>query len=317
VVNGSLPRSSQTIYAITTNFKNDYAINSSIQIARQLSQNDSLTVGFASVNGRNLEHLHNLNLINPTGYLADGRPIFSATGSAATRLYPQFGNIALQDIGANSSYNALILNYQRRLNHGVSINGSYTFSHSISDAPEGNAYDQGSNFIEDPTNRERDRGNSVINRPNAFTLSTVYQSGFAGIQNRIVRAIVNGNQIALLANLSSGDEQNLVSNRALNGDGLVAASVTRPLFVGRNTLTTPNVYQIDARYTRSFFKFWDRIDPQFFLEANNIFNHPNITSINTTATVSTAGVITAAPTLAPTSTLLEGRIVQLGVKVKW
>jgi hypothetical protein len=33
--------------------------------------------------------------------------------------------------------------------------------------------------------------------------------------------------------------------------------------------------------------------------------------------VSTAGVITAAPTLAPTSTLLEGRIVQLGVKVKW
>lgn len=82
-------------------------------------------------------------------------------------------------------------------------------------------------------------------------------------------------------------------------------------------MTTPNVYQIDARYTRSFFKFWDRIDPQFFFEANNIFNHPNITSLNTTATVSTAGVISAAPTLVPTSTLLEGRIVQLGVKVKW
>jgi hypothetical protein len=317
VVNGTLPRSSQTIYTITTNFKNDYAINSSIQIARQLSQNDSLTIGFANVNGRNLEYLHNLNLINPTGYLADGRPIFSTTASAATRLYPQFNNIALEDIGANSSYNALIVNYQRRLNHGVSINASYTFSHSISDAPEGNAYDQGSNFIEDPTNRERDRGNSVINRPNAFTLSTVYQSAFSGIQNRIVRAIVNGNQIALLANISSGDEQNEISNRVLNGDSLAGASVTRPLFVGRNTLTTPNVYQIDARYTRSFFKFWDRIDPQFFLEANNVFNHPNITSINTTATVSTAGVITTAPTLAPTSTLLEGRIVQLGVKVKW
>jgi hypothetical protein len=317
VVNGTLPRSSQTIYTVTTHFKNDYAINSSIQIARQLSQNDSLTVGFANVNGRNLEYLRNLNLINPTGFLADGRPIFSSTASAATRLYPQFNNIALQDIGANSSYNALIVSYQRRVQHGVVINGSYTFSHSISDAPEGNAYDQGSNFIEDPTNRERDRGNSVINRPNAFNLSTVYQSSFAGIQNRILRAIVNGNQLGVLANLSSGDQQNLISNRVLNGDSLAGASVTRPLGVGRNTLRTPNVYQIDARYTRYFFKFWDRVTPQFFLEANNVFNHPNITSINTTASVTTAGVITTGPTLLPTSTLLEGRIMQLGVKVNW
>jgi hypothetical protein len=317
VVNGTLPRSSQTIYTVTPNFKNDYAINSSFQIARQLSQNDSLTVGFANVNGRHLEYLRNLNLINPTGYLADGRPIFSSTASAATRLYPQFGNIALEDIGSNSSYNALIVSYQRRFQHGVAANAAYTWSHSISDSPEANAYDQGSNFIEDPTNRERDRGNSAINRPQAFTLTTIWQSSFSGIQNRILRAIANGNQFAILANLSSGDQQNMISNRVLNGDSLAGAGVTRPLYIGRNTLRTPSVYQIDARYTRSFFKLWERLTPQFFLEANNVFNHPNITSLNTTATVSTTGVITSAPTLAPVSTLLEGRIVQLGVRANW
>jgi hypothetical protein len=317
VVNGTLPRSSQTIYTVTTNFKNDYAINSSFQITRQLSQNDSLTVGYANVNARNLEYLRNLNLINPTSYLADGRPVYSTTASAATRLYPQFNNIALEDTGANSSYNALIVNYQRRLQRGVTVNASYTWSHSISDAPEANAYDQGSNFIEDPSNRERDRGNTAINRPNAFTLSSVLQPSFPGIQNRVLRAIANGNQIALLGNLSSGDEQNEISNRVLNGDSLAGAGVTRPLFVGRNTLRTPNIYQVDARYSRSFFKLFDRFTPKFFLEANNIFNHPNITSINTTATVNTAGQITASPTLAPTSTLLEGRIVQLGVRAQW
>ena len=168
VANGTLPRSSQTIYTVTPNFKNDYAINSSFQITRQLSQNDSLTLGFANVQGRNLEYLRNLNLINPTGFLADGRPIFSGTASAATRLYPQFNNIALEDIGANSSYNAFIANYQRRLERGLSINASYTFSHSLSDAPEGNAYDQGSNFIEDPTNRNRDDGNTSIHPPPCF-----------------------------------------------------------------------------------------------------------------------------------------------------
>ncbi len=98
VVNGTLPRSSQTIYTITPNFKDGYAINSSLQITRQLSKNDALTAGYVNTGGRNLEYLRNINLINPTAFLADGRPVFSSTISAATRLYPQFNNVALQDI---------------------------------------------------------------------------------------------------------------------------------------------------------------------------------------------------------------------------
>ena len=82
-------------------------------------------------------------------------------------------------------------------------------------------------------------------------------------------------------------------------------------------MRTPNVYQFDARYTRTFFKFWERLAPSFFIEANNIFNHPNITTINTVATVNSAGAIVTAPTYAPVSTLLEGRIVQLGVRAIW
>ena len=168
VVNGSLPRSSSAIYTITPNFKDGYAINSSIQLTRQLFKNDALTVGYVNTGGRNLEYLRNINLINPTGFLADGRPIYSTKVSSATRLDPAFNNIALEDTGDNSSYNALIVNYTHRLSAGLTMNASYTWSHSIDDAPEANTYD-GSIFIEDPTNRNRDRGNSIINRPNAFS----------------------------------------------------------------------------------------------------------------------------------------------------
>jgi hypothetical protein len=127
--------------------------------------------------------------------------------------------------------------------------------------------------------------------------------------------LANNNQFTLLANVSSGDEQNITANTVLNGDTL---ATSRPLFVGRNTVTTPNVYQFDIRYTRTFFKLWERFQPRFFLEANNVFNHPNITSINTTAKVAAAtGVITTEPTFAPVSTLLEGRIVQLGARLDW
>ena len=313
VVNGTLPRSAQTLYTITPNFKDGYAINSSIQITRQLTQSDALTVGYANTGGRNLEYLRNMNLINPIRYLADGRPVFGPA-SAATRANPLYNNIALQDIGNNSSYNALIVNYQHRFGQGIFISGSYTWSHSIDDAPEANTYDQGSVFVSDPTNRNRDRGNSSVNRPHAFTLSTVW-APVTNFDNRVARYLANNNQIALLANISSGDEENIVANTVLNGDTL---GTSRPLYVGRNTVRTPNVYQIDVRYTRTFLKLWERLQPRFFIEANNVFNHPNITTINTTAVVSaTTGAIMTNPSFAPVSTLLEGRIVQLGVRADW
>jgi hypothetical protein len=313
VVNGTLPRSAQTLYTITPNFKDGYAINSSIQMTRQLSRNDALTVGYANTGGRNLEYLRNMNLINPISFLADGRPVYGPNGPT-TRANPLYNNIAIQDIGDNSSYNALIVNYQHRFTQGLLVNGSYTWSHSIDDAPEANSYDQGSVFISDPTNRNRDRGNSAINRPSAFSLTTVW-APIATLDNHVANYLANNNQFTLLANLSSGDEQNITANTVLNGDTLASS---RPLYVGRNTVTTPAVYQFDIRYTRTFFKLWERFQPKFFIEVNNLFNHPNVTTINTTATVTAAtGAIVTNPTFAPVSTLLEGRIVQLGVRVDW
>jgi hypothetical protein len=313
VVNGTLPRSAQTLYTITPNFKDGYAINSSIQITRQLSRNDALTVGYANTGGRNLEYLRNMNLINPISFLADGRPVYGPNG-AATRANPLYNNIAIQDIGDNSSYNAMIVNYQHRFTQGLLVNGSYTWSHSIDDAPEANSYDQGSVFISDPTNRNRDRGNAAINRPSAFTLTTVW-APIATLDNHVANYLANNNQFTLLANLSSGDDQNITANTVLNGDTLASS---RPLYVGRNTVTTPAVYQFDIRYTRTFLKLWERFQPKFFIEVNNLFNHPNVTTINTTATVTAAtGAIVTNPTFAPVSTLLEGRIVQLGVRVDW
>ncbi len=319
IVNGTLPRSSQSITTIAPGFKNGYALNSSIQITRQLFQNDSISVSYNNTGGRNLEYLRNINLINPIRTLADGRPVYGPQ-SAITRLDPAFNNITLQDTGANSSYNAATFTYQHRMAHGLEMMGTYTWSHSISDAPEANSYDQGSLAIEDPTNRNRDRGNTSINRPHAFSLSTVWGPTAKGISNRIARYLANDNMITVFLVAQSGDEQNITANQVLNGDtsaGSGAGSSTRPLFIGRNTVQAPNVYQLDARYSRTFFKLWDQLQPSFFFEANNVLNHPNITTINTNAIVNATGAIVTAPTYAPVSTLLEGRIVQLGVRAAW
>jgi hypothetical protein len=209
--------------------------------------------------------------------------------------------------------------YEHRMSWGWTISGSYTWAHAISNTPEGNSYEF-STPIEDLTNPLRDRGPSGINRPNALTISTVYAPTFH-LENKIGNALANGNNLAVLANMSSGDQQNETVSSALNGDGI---ATSRPLFVGRNSIRGPNIYQWDMRYTRSFGTYFERVKPQLLIESNNIFNRSNITSINTVATVQTAaggtvpvGTVLTPPTLLPTSSLLEARILQFGLKIEF
>lgn len=316
VAPGCLP-TTQSIYALTPKFKNEYTWNANLQIQQQLAKNDSLTIGYIMTNGRNMQFLRNMNLINPIGTLADGRPIFSTTVSAATRLYPQFNNITLIDTGSNSSYNAFTSTFEHRMSAGLTTSISYTWSHSISNTPEGTSYEF-STPVEDPTNPLRDRGNSGINRPHSLTMSTVYQP-VGHFTNRILNSVVNNNNFAVLGNVSSGDEQNVTTSSKINGDGIASS---RPLFVGRNSVRGPSIYQFDMRYTRTLGSFFDhRVSPKLIIEGNNVFNHTNVTSINTNATVATTsttvpiGTILTAPTLKPTSTLLEARILQFGLKI--
>src|SRR5262249_52751805 len=154
-----------------------------------------------------------------------------------------------QDIGAIADYEALVATWQHRFSHGYSINASYTWSHTIADAPDANSFEQNL-AISDPTNRTRDRGNSTINRPQALTftsnLAPTFKSG-----NAVLRRIANDNRLTLLGRASSGDVVNFTSNRNLTND---TVGVNRPLFIARNAGRGDAIYQFDGRYTRTFFK---------------------------------------------------------------
>jgi len=275
-------------------------------------------LGYIMTSGRNLMYQHNINVKNPIRFLADGRPVFDTAVNATSRVDPRFDQISQVESGANSSFNALIVNYTRSLARGIQINANYTWSHTISDAPEVNTFEiaPASSGIEDPTNLKRDRANSSVNHPNAFNLTAVMEPTFT-LSNRFLNSAANHNMIALLANVSSGDQASVLTGVTLNGDSSTQG-VTRPAFVGRNTVRSPNVYQIDGRYTRTFPKLFDRLSTSFLLEANNIFNHTNVTGIATTQAVNaTTGISTGAPPTIVRSSVLEARIVQFGVAARW
>ncbi len=313
-VAGATAPAGQNIFAVTPTFKNAYTINSSVQVERAISNNDSIRLGYVNTGARDLGYERDMNLINPIGTLADGRPIFSSARNASTRLYPFFNGITLQDVGANNEYNAMIVSYTHRSSHGYEMSANYTWSHSISDAPDANSFEQ-SAVIENPYSRAYDRGNSIVNRPQAFNMSAVFYPAFK-LDNSVLNRLANNNQLTMLANLGVGDEQNEIANLNLNNDP-VGSSVQRPAYVGRDTLRTGNIYQVDARYTRILFTVHERLRTRVLAEFNNLFNTRNVTTINTKATVNALGIITANPSLAPTSTVLEGRLIQLGIKADW
>jgi hypothetical protein len=322
VLTNVTPAPGNDVVTVDPNFQNAYVINASFQLAQELGQHDALTLGYIHTGGRNLEYRRNINLINPTGTTLDGRPIFSTTVDATTRLYPQFNNITMQATGANSVYDAMIVNYTHRMSRGFQMSASYTWSHTISDAPDVNSFEQNLP-IQDTTNLLRDRGNSTVNRPHAVTLSTIIEP-HVDATNKVARYLLNDNNFAILGNFSSGDQFNLTAGKSLNNDNTVSG-VARPVFVGRNSFRGKPIYQMDVRYTRTLAKLWERVQPQFLFEVSNIFNHQNYTTYNTAVKTNALGqpidaannVIPLPTSFSPTGTVLEGRLVQFGLAVRF
>lgn len=319
----------QSVTTVSPKFKNEYTWNATLQLSRELARHDSILLGYVLAGGRNLQYLHNINPINTNfGVLADGRPVFDPTVSATTRVDPRFNQVNQLESGANSSFNALIFNYTHSLVRGIQLNANYTYSHSISGAPDVNSFEQ-SIAVEDTTNRKRDRANSIVNHPHAFNMTAVIEPTFS-LSNHVANEFVNHNMLALLTNVMSGDQTSVLTNLQINGD-TSSAAVTRPIGVGRNTVRSPNVYQVDGRFTRTFPKLFDRVSTSVFVEANNLFNHTNVTSLATTQVVNalntngtpntTPGFITGTPTAAAPvvirGSVLEARIVQWGVAARF
>jgi hypothetical protein len=302
----------QSITGVAPDFVNMYAFHTNVQIEQALSQNFSVTLGAIHSRGNHIPVYRNINPINPTGTLADGRPIFSTTISAATRLYPNFNNVLIAESVGISDYTAGVLTLTKRFANGYQFSANYTWSHSIDDAPEQNLVAASTLVLSDPTNRRRDRGNSLADQRHTFVLSFVGRPTFK-IENAFMNRLVNDNQVGVILIANSGETFNITSNQDVNRDGVTGSD--RPLFIGRNTGNTPVQFNVDLRYSR-FIRFTERFNAEVFGEFVNVFNRRSIFSVNSVVTTDANGVLSAPlpdfTTRNPTA--LDSRQFQLGFK---
>ncbi len=299
----------QDITTVASDFATLYSANANVSVSRELANNLGFTATYLFTRGNRLPVWRNINLGLTGQTLADGRPIFGGA-----RPNTAYGNVLSAESVGQSSYNGLNLTLNRRLTHGLEIFGTYTWSHAIDDAPEQNNIDSGAFLLSDPTNRRRDRGNALTDRRHAFNANALW-TPTASLGNKAVNYLANNNRIALAVVMQKGELFNMGSNRPLNGDTSTASTYQRPLFIGRNTLNAPATYEFNLRYSR-LFAIGERWKPEFFAETTNIFNHTNVTGINSNATVDTAGNITALPNQAWTSAM-DQRLIQFGLKLNF
>jgi hypothetical protein len=102
----------------------------------------ALTIGYAGSRGRHLLRSGDVNLAQPTGTTADGRPFIAQN---TPRMNTAFSTIELKSSDGESWYNALIVEVRRRWTQGLSVQSSYTFSKSEDTT-------QASTFFSDATN---------------------------------------------------------------------------------------------------------------------------------------------------------------------
>jgi outer membrane receptor protein involved in Fe transport len=319
-------------------------------VERQITSNTVVSASYLFSYGNSLPNFVDINLNPPTrfaGFTAVGGPFDGQTWQiplfTGNRPAPNFGQITEIRSNVYSKYNALVLQANRRLTHGLQFQINYTLSR---------AQDNGQTSVTGTTNnapfnafdQSTENGPSAFDRPHKFVASVVYNTNFASLRdNRVGRALFNGWTIAPIFNAFSGQRYSpTVSGTVnpINNFGLPTGTVTqggglngsngsaRFTLVPRNFYQQRSIQYLDMRLSRRF-SITEKTNIEILGEVFNLFNRTQITGVNASIySVDTTG--TAAnprpflnyntafgTTTAADSTLFRERQVQFAVRFEF
>jgi hypothetical protein len=340
-------------------------ISWSFKVQQELTKNLALSVGFVGSHG--YHELLGIDANEPFPVICPaspcpatypstfpaglaGTPVTAGTYyvPTATRANPTIANTWTYFSEADSSYNALQLEVNRRFSGGLTLRGAYTWSKTIDDGDSLNATTSGGEpaLASNPFNLAADRGLANFDVRNVASLSAVYALPFAKAAHGLTRAALGGWDVNSIVTIqggfpftpqlsynpsNNGDSRNPVRpypNTAFSGPVIEgtpnqwfnpAAFLAPPNAsgfygsLGRDTLIGPGVGTWDLSFMKDF-PFSERSKLQFRAELFNVlnranFNQPNAVVFTPTGVSPTAGLIT--------STSTSSRQIQFGLKLLW
>ncbi len=229
-------------------------------------------------------------------------PFFSA------RLNPNYQQIDAIESRSNSKYDAAMIRVLRFGRNGLSLRAHYLYAHATDWNPNETGYVQ-VNGVLDPTNFGLEYGTSGLDIRHSAMVMLLWESRWNGA-DWARRAFANWS-ISGVGQFRSGLPYTMrvggylpgfyTQSRALIegvGPGLNGSGGDNRLYsVGRNTYRYPETYTADFRLGKRLIFRGDR-ELEFLAESFNLFNHENVTWIETTGYYISRGSATGGlPTL--------------------
>lgn len=309
----SLPLSLAVSYE--RNWKPSRVLNWNFTVERQVAGDILVRGSYLGSKGTHLNYNNDVNAPLPS-------PTATADNEDDRRPYQQFVQVTQDTSGANSSFHALQLSFEKRFSHGFTVTANYTFSKSID--PVSYSTDLDTINVINPFNLNAYRGVSDFNIPHRFVLNYVWQ--LPSPRPAVLRAVFGGWQTSGIWTLQSGFPLNISSGNdtsfslpAVGNDQAqllctphytsgsrgdrIASWFTTSCFgvppdnsfgnVGRNTLIGPGTFNVDLGAHRVI-AVRERLRLQLRGEFFNAFNHTQLNNPDTTVSDSTFGRITSA-----------------------
>jgi hypothetical protein len=297
------PAGTQLAHGLTPDFVNPLVHEAEFTVEQQLPGGLALSTGYLFSRGLHLPVFTDANIAPAT--TTHTYDILNASGAIAqtitvpfytTRLNPATGSILNGYSIANSIYNALVVTLRKPMAHGVEAVINYTFSKAEDDGAVAGANGTffGTDPPLDPKNQKQEESLSDLNQKHRLVASVVWAPPYAhSLQNKALRLLLDGYSFSSVGTFASGQPLFVTISGFPSGgvdSGVTGGEITntggttggRPPQLGRNVFIGPSLYQVDFRAMRQF-TLHENFKLQFLAEAFNIFNHTNISSVNTTA----------------------------------
>jgi hypothetical protein len=306
----------RVIFNLAPNYKNNYTIQNSLSIARQLSKTTSLELGYQMYKGVHIQLDQETNF-RETGAID---PIY---GPQYTQINPTITQANTYSSIGNSIYHGLTVSLTKRYSSNFQAQVNYTFSKAIDDATDFNS--QFASFT--PTRLNLERGISAYNVPHNFVANAVYNTPFkGGAGSAFWQKALADMTFSPIVKARSGIPFTIRVPGAQNGT-LGHSLYARPWYLERNTGIGPNFYDFDLRLAKAFYINRDRgLKFDFLVEGTNLLNHTNFSSVNDQFPVGDPLLatgpfnVTGNKSLSPTTPLgytsaFPGRQIQFGLKL--
>jgi hypothetical protein len=301
------PAGSIKLQFAAPDFHAPYTQQGTVALEHQFGRTVGLTASYIWSRGIGLYTQRDVNLGAPGP--TETYTILDAAGATAgtyttpvyvigNRVDPRYSSILQVENGGQSWYNALAIQFNKRLSHGFTAQVAYTWSHAIDDGNEQGASWNISNTFNNstiPGNWKFDKGSSTLDQRHRASINWIWEPRLAKFDNGFAKYAINGWQLSTLTTLASAHPVTATVNAASTSSNGVFPGVTlanstlngsggwnRVPFLPVGTLNIDQIYTVDARLTHTF-PIGERVRLNLGFEAFNLFNTIHNTSVQTSA----------------------------------